>query len=171
MPILRQTNDPLNLAEAMWVQGQIAARRHYTTAALTSFEEAIANAESIRNRLTAPTSQIRYRATIDAIYAAPVILHLAMTMPPAAFTAAERGRARVGRSPCRSVTQTSCGQLKEPIRKAQETLPASRCTLRSGNPGRPAGPCPPMKSNGSNTELATLDRRIELEEPASRVSP
>ena len=127
-------------------------------AALTYYEQAITIAESIRARLTAPAAQADYRATIEAIYAAPVSIHLQKGDAAQAFTAAERAR-------CRVLADLLAGQSAQPHADLPAPLLEQRTTLRQLLDQAYAADPTPDNLPGLEAALADLDRQIELLDP------
>ena len=92
--LLTDQEDALNLVEAQTAYGHVLERQERWSAALAAYEDAVGIAESIRQRLTAPTIQAQYRSVVDAAYNAPVNFHLRHNNVNAAFNAVERAKSR-----------------------------------------------------------------------------
>jgi CHAT domain-containing protein len=158
--ILHGCDDELHLAEALTRQGHLLAQQQRPAKALASYEEALAHAESIRTRLTAPTAQIGYRTTTEFIYAAPVSLYLQQGQAGRAFNAAERARSRV-------LADLLAGQAVQAQTDLPPDLLARRTVLRQRLDQIYAAEAPASTIIARmEEELANLDRQIELLDPA-----
>lgn len=93
--LLTEEGDPLHLAESWTRLGNLFVEQQALGQAHHAYATAIQATESLRNRLTAATTQINYRTITDFIYTAPLTLHLQQQDGAAALTAAESARARV----------------------------------------------------------------------------
>jgi CHAT domain-containing protein len=156
--ILRDCDDNLHLAEALTRQGDLLAGQGGVETALTCYDEALSRAESIRTRLTAPTSQAGYRSTAEFIYTAPLSLHLRQGDAARAFTAAERVRSRV-------LADLLAGQTAQPHAEIPGNLLEDRAALRQVLDQAYAEEEPPAGLPDLEQALADLDRRIELLDP------
>jgi CHAT domain-containing protein len=156
--ILRGTDDHLNLAEALVHRGNLLVQQGQPVEALASYDEALDLAESIRTRLTAPTAQAGYRATVEFIYTAPLSLHLRQGDAVQAFTAAERARSRV-------LADLLGGQEARPHAEIPADVLAKRTQLHQKLDCAYAEAPPPKDLPVLEDELARLDRQIELLDP------
>lgn len=158
IPLLQAGDDPLNLADAYLVQGQLHEQQGRPEAALAAYASALEQAETIRTRLTAPTAQARYRATIEALYAASVTLHLHRGEAAQAFTAAERARGRV-------LADLLAGQAARPHTSLPTNLLSRREALRQALDQAYAAEEPPDNVPALEGALAEIDHQIELADP------
>ena len=126
--------------------------------ALTSYEEALSLAESIRTRLTAPTAQAGYRATVEFIYTAPLSLHLRRGGAARAFTAAERARSRV-------LADLLASQRARPHAEMPGDLLRRRSEVHQELDRAYAEESRPANLPTLERELAHLERQVELLDP------
>lgn len=155
---LRDCEDDLHLAEGLTRRGNLLARQNRLAEALASYDEALAWAESIRVRLTAPTIQASYRTTVEFIYTAPLTLHVRQGQAERAFTAAERARSRV-------LADLLAGQAARPQTEIPENLLRERDALRQALDQAYVEEEPPPDLPRLEQALADLDRQIELLDP------
>jgi CHAT domain-containing protein len=155
---LRECEDDLHLAEALTRRGNLLAQHDRPVAALTSYDEALARAESIRARLTAPTAQAGYRTTVEFIYTAPVTWHVRQGQAEQALSAAERARSRV-------LADLLAGQDAQPQAEIPENLLQERTALRQALDQAYVEEEPPTDLPRLEQALADLDRQIELLDP------
>ncbi|MCB9102291.1 MAG: CHAT domain-containing protein [Anaerolineales bacterium] len=156
--ILDGCDDASHLAEALTRRGRLLAAQNRLAEALADYNAALARTETIRARLTAPTAQADYRATVEFIYTAPLSLHLHQGDAVRAFNAAERARSRV-------LADLLAGQAAQPHVDIPGHLLEQRAVLRQALDQAYAGEKPATNLADLEQELAGLDRHIELLDP------
>lgn len=163
--LLQTHGDFLHLAEALTRRGNLWLQKNEPAQALADYETAIQTVEAIRTRLTSPTVQAGYRTTVEAIYAAPLTLHLRQANYGAAFAAAERARARV-------LADLLVGQSAQPHTKLPDALLAQRQQLHdqldktyAEQKGEKRTDLD-LESARLETALEMMDRQIELADSA-----
>ncbi|RIK36848.1 MAG: hypothetical protein DCC57_22130, partial [Chloroflexi bacterium] len=117
--------------------------------------------------VTTPTARAGTRALLDAVYRAPLTHHLRQGAAAAAFDAAERARAR-------TLAELLGSPALRPRSAVAPGLLAQRAALRTrleqayaAEPSPAEQPAPAESWSASLArELADLDRRIELADPA-----
>jgi CHAT domain-containing protein len=156
--VLRGCGDDLHLAEALTRRGSVFAECEQLEAALSSFDEALAVSESIRARLSAPSSQAGYRSTVEFIYVAPLSLHLQRGDAVRAFSAAERARSRV-------LADLLTGQTDHARTQLPSELLEERVRLHQALDEAYAEETSSDDHLRLEQALADLDRQIELLDP------
>jgi CHAT domain-containing protein len=156
--ILRGCGDDLHLAEALTRRGTVLAEHEQLKTSLSSFDEALAITESIRARLTTPTSQAGYRSTVEFIYVAPLSLHLRHGDAVRAFSAAERARSRV-------LADLLTGQTAHAHTQLPLDVLGERVKLHQALDEAYAEEAPLDDQRRLEQALADLDRQIELLDP------
>jgi len=156
--IFHEHSDPLHLAEALARRGNLLAAQNRPEEALHDYESALALTESIRARLTAPTTQAQYRTTVEAIYKAPLSLHLQRNEAERAFNATERARSRV-------LADLLAGQSAHPHTEIPTNLIEQRDALRQKLDQAYADADMAVDLPQWEAKLADLDRQIELLDP------
>jgi CHAT domain-containing protein/tetratricopeptide (TPR) repeat protein len=177
IPLLREFNDSVNLSEALIHLGDLMDAEENAQVALSHYQEAVAEVESVRNRLTAPTVQARYRATVEAVYARLLTFHLRRGDAGTAFSTAEQARARV-------LADLLAGQFAQPHANLPASLLEERDKwLRQLDQGYAALAAylageaeePPPDLAELEQKLVEVERRLELEDPSyaslSRIKP
>jgi CHAT domain-containing protein len=159
LTFLRECEDDLHLAEALTRRGNLLTRQNRLAEASANYDEALARAESLRARLTAPTVQASYRTTVEFIYTAPLTLHVRQGQAERAFSAAERARSRV-------LADLLAGQAAQPQAEIPENLLQERATLRQALDQAYVEEEPPPDLPRLEQTLADLDRQIELLDPS-----
>ena len=159
IPLLQETQDDLNLAEALTFQGNLLVKQGQPEQALVAYEEALACVESIRMRLTAPTAQARYRATAEAIYTAPLALHLRQNNAAAAFDIAERARSR-------GLADLLANQQVQPHVDLPAHLLEQHEALRQRLDQVSTNEFTPAEVGELERSLAEIEHQIELLDPA-----
>ncbi|MEZ4732593.1 MAG: CHAT domain-containing tetratricopeptide repeat protein [Caldilineaceae bacterium] len=157
IPILRAYDDPLNVAEALTRRGKLLCLQQQVDQARQDYNAALAIAESIRVRLTAPTVQAGYRSTVEFIFTAPLSLYLQQGEAAPALSIAEQARARI-------LADLLAGQLAQPHAEIPEALLAQRRTLHQQLDqayGEDDAALDTLEA-----ALAQVDRQIELLDPA-----
>ncbi len=158
LKIYREFNDTYNEIDLLANLGSLHRDMDQPDAALDYYGQALDLAESIRARLTAPTTQADYRTTIDKLYLAPLTIHLERGEAEAAFTAAERARSRV-------LADLLAGQEAKPQADLPAHLLDQRANLRHLLDQAYAADPSPANLPGLEKALADLDRQIELLDP------
>lgn len=157
--LLRSLNDPFVLREALQFLGQLHQRQNQFDEALTAYHAAIQATESIRARITAPTSQAGHRIRQEAIYKAPLTIHLQRNDAKQAFDAAERARSQVLVDLLASQSASVHSQIPHELSLQRQGLyEALDNAYRQGN----------SQDEIETLEEALLDmeRQIELVDPA-----
>jgi CHAT domain-containing protein len=157
--IFQRFEDDLNLAEALTRRGNQQAQQGQLAQALDSYDQALARAETIRTRLTTPTSQAGNRALMESIYVAPLSCQLQLGNAAAAFSAAERARAR-------GLADLLGRQTATPHADIPNQLVVQREAVRSRLDQAYATDEPSSDLADLEKMLADLDRQIELLDPA-----
>ncbi|HEX9925091.1 MAG TPA: tetratricopeptide repeat protein, partial [Anaerolineae bacterium] len=158
LKIYRDFHDTYNEIDLLSNLGSLHRDMGQPDAALDYYQQALALAESIRARLTAPNTQADYRTTIEKLYLAPVSIHLERGEAALAFTAAERARSRV-------LADLLAGQEAKPQADVPAHLLEQRADLRHLLDQAYAADPPPTNLPGLELALADLDRQIELLDP------
>lgn len=159
LKIYHQFHDTYNEIDLLANLGSLHREMGQPEAALDTYRQALDLAESIRARLTAPTTQADYRATIEKLYLAPLSLYLEQGDAALAFTAAERARSRV-------LADLLAGQEAKPQAEVPAFLLEQRADLRHLLDQAYAADPPPANLPGLEKALADLDRQIELLDPS-----
>jgi len=172
--LLHTHGDLLHLAEALTRRGNLWVAENQPAKALADYETALQTVEAVRARMTVPTVQAGYRTTVEAVYAAPLTLHLRQGDYAQAFAAAERARARV-------LSDLLAGQSAQPQHAIPAGLLAQRQALHQQldqayaahkadhhDPSAAAAGAPLTGRTLASLEaqLARVDRHIELADPA-----
>ncbi|MEZ4831264.1 MAG: tetratricopeptide repeat protein [Caldilineaceae bacterium] len=151
--------DPLNLAEALTRRGNLHATADMFDAAESDFADALHAVEAVQAQLTTPVVQSNYRAMLDFVYAAPLSHYLRRGDGDAAFTLAERARSRV-------LAGLLAGQSEQPHVGPPADLVAERAAVRAKLDAAYAADHHADQARRLEAELAAVDRRIELLDPA-----
>jgi len=153
--LLQTDHEALDLAEAFHCRGRFFEQQGNLQQALADYEAAIHCTEAIRTRLTAPTTKVSHRVTTEAIYSAPLTLHLKRGAALAAFHAAERARGRMLADLLSQQTEPTSGVL--PAGLLQQ-----RAELVEQLDQAYAAAADSQTLSALEKTLSTMDRQIEL---------
>ncbi|MFN8496035.1 MAG: CHAT domain-containing tetratricopeptide repeat protein [Caldilineaceae bacterium] len=156
--LLQTQADDLDLAETLMRYGNVLAQQGQVAEALTHYEQALLHGEAIRKRLSVSTARVEYRATSEALYTAPLTLHLQQGNALAAFTLAERARSRV-------LADLLVNQAAKPRQASVVTLEEQRQSLRQQLEMLYSPDAKPDELHAIQQQLARLDRQIDALDP------